>query len=439
MGDRTRWPLAVLLTATALTAAGIGLGPEAAPIALLSLFAVVVWAIWRLARVDRALDRLKQRLETLHPGDPFPSLPPELSPLNQTLRRIWQRYEDTLQTQQARLAQGQAMVRRMGDGLILVASDGRITDLNPMAERLFGVTANQARGRTLAQGVQHHRLVALWRTCQESQSEQRDLFEIPYTGHLVQVIATPLDTSTPPQVMLLIQDLTRVHRLETIRRDFVANLSHELRTPLAALQALTETLQSGALEDPQAARRFLRRMAEEVAALTRLVQDLLDLTRLESGRLSLRLSPQSPQELLAQAAERAALAAQEAGVTLHLQPGEGLPPVLADRQRILQVLANLLDNAIRFTPPGGTITLGATATDHGVQFWVQDTGIGIPAEHLPRIFERFYKVDAARQRRGTGLGLAIAKHIVEAHQGRIGAESRVGQGSRFWFLLPKGV
>lgn len=440
MSRRTRALLASLLLA-GLIALGLTLSGRGLPYAPLAAFLLplvgVGLLLWQAHRLEQGLRRWQRYLDALQP-DEIPPLPDaEMPHLGPALRRALRRSAEAHRAQSARLAQGEAVIRQMSDGILVVTPDGRIGDLNPMAERLFGVTAAQVRGRTLAQGLRHHRVVALWQSCRESRAEQRDLFEIPATKRFVQVVATPLDAEDTPQVLLLLQDLTQVRRLETIRRDFVANLSHELRTPLAALQALAETLQGGALEDTQAARRFLQRILDEVAALNRLVQDLLDLARLESGRLGLQLSPQAPAELLRQAAERAALAAQEAGVTLHIQAPEDLPPVLADRQRILQVLANLLDNAIRFTPPGGSITLGAAATGPVVRFWVQDTGIGIPPEHLPRIFERFYKVDAARQRRGTGLGLAIARHIVEAHQGRIGAESQVGQGSRFWFTLPE--
>lgn len=329
----------------------------------------------------------------------------------------------------------QAVFRQMRDGVLLVDPHGRVVDINPAAGALLDVDPPWARGRTLAQVVRHHRLVALWEGCRREGGEQRETLELPQTQRFVQAIAVPLED---PEVsgLLLLQDLTRLRQLETVRRDFLANLSHELRTPLASLQALAETLQAGALEDPEAARRFLARITQEVASLGRLVEDLMDLTRLESGRVSFRMAPERPCDLLAEAVERARLEAEAAGLELTWEAPEDLPPVLADRDRILQVLANLVNNALRFTPAGGSIRLEAERVDEGVRFWVRDTGIGIPEEHLPRIFERFYKVDAARQKGGTGLGLAIVKHIVEAHGGRVGVESRVGEGSAFWFLLP---
>ncbi|HEY58975.1 MAG TPA: PAS domain-containing protein [Anaerolineae bacterium] len=393
---------------------------------------------WLLRREQKAHRRLQRYLEGLDPEKDLPAYP-ALSGLaadEAVVLRVLRRYHQALRQKQAAYERLEAILRQMRDGLVVVTPEGTVASINPAAARLFAVTSKGALGRSLAQALRHHRLVDLWAACQRTGEEQRETLELPQSGRFVHCIAFPLGPRRPAQVVLLIQDLTRLRHLETVRQDFIANLSHELRTPLAAIQALTDTLQNGALDDPAMAPRFLQRLSEEVAAMSRLVQDLLELSRLESGHLSLELSPQSPREILQLAAERMALAAQEAGVAVRLHAPEGLPPMLADRDRLLQVLTNLLDNALHFTPKGGEITLGASALETGVRFWVQDTGPGIAPEHLPRLFERFYKVDPARQRGGTGLGLAIAKHIVEAHGGQIGVESAVGQGSTFWFTLP---
>ncbi len=391
---------------------------------------LVGWRAYQRARAQRALEAYLRRW---HPAAPPTSVPDGAlaTSLHQALIRAHRAYRRCQETN----ARWEAVFRQMRDGLILVGPQGLVRDVNPAAEGLLDVSAARARGRTLAQVVRHHRLVELWRTSQRESAEQRDTLELPQTGRFVQAIAVPLDDPDAPGLLLL-QDLTRLRQLETVRRDFIANLSHELRTPLAALRALAETLLSGALKDSEAASRFVARIAEEVAALGRLVDDLTDLTRLESGQVSLRLAPESPRALLAEAAERARLEARRAGLSLHWEAPDDLPLVLADRARILQVLANLVNNALRFTPRGGEVHLSAVQEGDVVRFSVHDTGIGIPKEHLPRIFERFYKVDAARQQGGTGLGLAIVKHIVEAHGGQVGVESEVGKGSTFWFTLP---
>ncbi len=404
--------------------------------ALTLLSAALLGLGWVCAHQHRLQTRLRHYLETLDPEAPLPPYSDAPTATEAAVLRALRRLQAALRQQRAQYERLEVILRQMRDGLVVVTPEGTIATLNPAAARLFHLSPEQARGRSLAQALRHHRLVDLWAACRQSGEEQRATLELPQSGRFVQCIAFPLGPEHPAQVVLLVQDLTRLRHLETVRRDFIANLSHELRTPLAALQALTETLQDGALDDPTAARRFLSRMADEVAALSRLVRDLLDLARLEGGHAALQLRPEAPAELLRLAAERATLAAQQAGITLTVEAAPHLPPVLADRARLLQVLANLVDNALRFTPEGGRITLGAAASSQGIRFWVQDTGIGIAPEHLPRLFERFYKVDPARQRRGTGLGLSIAKHIVEAHGGQIGVESTPGQGSTFWFVLP---
>jgi len=227
-----------------------------------------------------------------------------------------------------------------------------------------------------------------------------------------------------------------------VRRDFISNLSHELRTPLASLKALTETLQDGALEDPPAARRFIYQIQTEVDALTQMVTELLELSRIESGRLALEVKPVAPYDLLTSAAQRMNLQADRAGLTLRVDCTDDLPEVNIDLQRLEQVLVNLIHNAVKFTRAGGEIVLLADivptrgAGTGEVRFAVRDTGIGIPEEDVPRIFERFYRVDKSRAGSGTGLGLSIAKHIVEAHGGKIWAESVERQGSTFYFTIP---
>jgi two-component system phosphate regulon sensor histidine kinase PhoR len=311
--------------------------------------------------------------------------------------------------------------------------------LNLAAENLFGIRSEQALGQSFVQVVRHHQLVELWENARETGEEQVAAYEFGPHQVFLQVIAIPFDVTLQGNVLLVLQDLTRLRRLETVRRDFLSNISHELRTPLASLRALVETLLEGGLEDQPAARRFLGQMETEVDSLTQMVQELLELTRIESGRVPLQLENIAPGDLLRSAVERLQLQAERAGLEITLDSPDDLPPVLADPQRLEQVLVNLLHNAIKFTPSGGEIRLAAEIRDNDILFTVADTGVGIPADELPRIFERFYKTDRARSGRGTGLGLAIARHLVQAHGGQIWGESVEGAGSTFYFRIPSGA
>jgi two-component system phosphate regulon sensor histidine kinase PhoR len=236
--------------------------------------------------------------------------------------------------------------------------------------------------------------------------------------------------------LIILQNLTRIHRLETIRRDFISNISHELRTPLASLRAVTETLQDGAIDDPPAARRFLRHIASEVSAMTQLVGELLELSRIESGKAPVKRQATSVTELVCTPVERLFPQAERNGLTLRFELPQELPLVHVDAERVQLVITNLVHNALKFTPAGGEIVVSAVTRGANVLISVQDTGIGIPEDEQARIFERFYKADRARSGGGTGLGLAIAKHIVHVHGGEIWVESQLNSGSTFTFTLP---
>jgi two-component system phosphate regulon sensor histidine kinase PhoR len=227
-----------------------------------------------------------------------------------------------------------------------------------------------------------------------------------------------------------------MRRLETVRRDFITNISHELRTPLASIKALTETLKAGALEDPETGKHFLERMDTEVDALTQMVSELLELTRIESGQVPLKIKPTKPCKIVKRSVKRLREQAERSQLNLDSNCPNDLPEIYADSSRLGQALTNLVHNAIKFTPEGGNVTITARQNVDVIEFSIKDTGIGIPSDDLPRIFERFYKADQARTESGTGLGLAIARHLVEAHSGRIWVESTVGHGSTFYFTIP---
>jgi two-component system phosphate regulon sensor histidine kinase PhoR len=335
----------------------------------------------------------------------------------------------TLNSERSRLA---AVLDQMTDGVLIVDSQGMIQFANPAAKRLFE-TANPIN-RTITEVVRHHQLVQAWRRSGQTKELQSESIEIPTRRQFMQLIVIP-DNNTNGS-LLLVQDLTRVRRLETVRRDFISNISHELRTPLASLKALSETLQNGALSDPEAGPRFLEQMVTEVDALTQMTQELLDLSRIESGQVELNLASISPKGLLISASERMKLQVERAGLSMRVECPDDLPNLRADQARLEQVLVNLIHNAVKFTRPGGGITLLAEPVNGGVRFGVKDTGIGIPSEDVERIFERFYRVDKSRAGSGTGLGLSIARHIVESHRGRIWVDSTEGQGSTFYFTIP---
>lgn len=402
------------------------------------LLALVIVLSWRHLRLRRQLRNYARTLRRIAAGertlDALPVDMPGLSDLSNAVRSLVMGLQAQLENVEARRAELSAVLERMTDGVLISGEGGRIQLANPAAETLF--ETRPAVGKTVVEVVRHHQLIDAWRRAQTTGQEQSVAIEIPTRKRFLQMFVLP--DRQKGICLLLVQDLTHLRRLETVRRDFISNVSHELRTPLASLKALTETLRDGALEDPEAARRFLARIETEVDALSQMATELLELTRIESGQAPLNLKSVAPQQLLETAADRMRTQAERAGLTLEVHVGQHLPMVRADASRLEQVLVNLIHNAIKFTPSGGRVSLSAQHEGAFVRFSVQDTGVGISAEDLPRVFERFYKSDRARSGGGTGLGLSIAKHIVEAHGGRIWAESVEGQGSTFYFNIPVG-
>jgi two-component system phosphate regulon sensor histidine kinase PhoR len=328
-----------------------------------------------------------------------------------------------------------AVLDNMADGVIITDGEGRVRLINRAATGILATEEAAALGRPFAQVARDHRLIDLWQQCCGQNAEQFASVEAGRQGLFLQAIATPLRDVGPQASLVILQDLTRIRRLETVRRDFISNISHELRTPLASLQALVDTLRDGALDDPPATRRFLDRIETEAQSLSQMVQELLELSRIESGQVPMRLIPTPVADVVFPPVERLRSQAERAGLSIIMNLPSDLPPVLADAERAQQVITNLVHNAIKFTPARGTVTISAEPVDEEVVISVCDTGVGIPSEDLPRIFERFYKADRARSGGGTGLGLSIARHIVQAHGGRIWAESVEGEGSNFHVSL----
>lgn len=338
-----------------------------------------------------------------------------------------------LRREQARLS---AVLTHMNDGILIVDSEGKVELINPAAQEIFKISEEEAIEKSLIEVVRHHQIVELWSRAVSANEQQVTTIETSPVRMYLQAIVTPLGTALPGSTLMVFQDLTRMKHLEMVRRDFVSNVSHELRTPLASLKLLTETLMEGALEEPAEARKFLDKIDAEIDNLTQMVHELLELSRIESGRVPLHKHPITPCDLVGPAVERMEIQAARAGLTLTWACPSDLPRVSADPERMEQVMVNLLHNAIKFTPPGGKIDVSAHQEKGCVVFVVRDTGIGIPAADLERIFERFYKADPSRSGGGTGLGLSIARHLVEGHGGKIWAESQPGNGSSFFFSLP---
>jgi two-component system phosphate regulon sensor histidine kinase PhoR len=331
-----------------------------------------------------------------------------------------------------------AVLENMADGVLITDQMGLVRLINPAAARILEVDEGESIGRSFAEVARHHQLIALWQQGCSHATEQVTAVEMNRQEIFIQMIVTPLEPGDSRNCMVILQDLTRIHRLETVRRDFVSNISHELRTPIASLKALVETLRVAALDDPPAAQRFLDRAEEEVDALTQLVQELLELSRIESGKVPLRLTATAVEEVVLLPVERLRAQAERNNLTLNMDIPLDLPLVLADASRIQQVIGNLVHNAVKFTPEGGTVEVRARLDEEGtaVELSVIDTGVGIPTADLSRIFERFYKADRARSGGGTGLGLAISRHLVKAHGGQLEVKSKEGKGSTFYFSLP---
>jgi two-component system phosphate regulon sensor histidine kinase PhoR len=332
-----------------------------------------------------------------------------------------------------------AILGSMVEGVAVVAGDERILYCNWAFEQILELPQGSSQGRTLVEALRQADLVALVRKALAGAEELTGEVEVGTVRRRnFSVTAAPVRAAGANGAVLVLHDITELRRLERVRRDFIANVSHEFKTPLTAIQGFGETLLNGALDDRANRERFVEIICEHARRLARLTDDLLKLSRIEAGRLELELRPIRVEALVNSCIETARLNAKSRGLEIFVDLQENVPAVRGDGAQLGEVLQNLVDNALQYTPSGGKIEVKARSNGHDVVFTVSDTGIGIPESDLERIFERFYRVDAARSREagGTGLGLAIARHIVEAHGGRIWVESAIGQGSRFHFSIP---
>jgi len=326
----------------------------------------------------------------------------------------------------------ETLLNSMQEAVIAVAQDGRVLWANQRMERLL--PSGVRLGAPLVQSVRDPEILR----SVESVLEHRDATEARaakiFSGRIFDVTAAPMPGGGAVAVL---HDQTEIERVEKTRRDFIANVSHELRTPLTSIQGYSETL----LEHnnvPEHVRDFIEIIRKNATRMARLTEDLLVLARVESGEQNFDFQLTTPRELLDDAVQTFQEVAASRGIELSIM-NTASSPVSVDRDAIHQVFSNLIDNALKYGDAGNKILVGACETEEGVQFYVRDFGGGIPSEHLPRLFERFYRVDKARSREsgGTGLGLAIVKHVVRAHGGAIKAESELNHGSTFYFTLPR--
>jgi two-component system phosphate regulon sensor histidine kinase PhoR len=325
----------------------------------------------------------------------------------------------------------ETLLNSMEDAVIAVGPDNRVQWANQSMDAL--VPQGTRLGSPVVETVRDPDFLRAIRGANQNHSVLTARATSILPGRSFEVTAAPLPAGGAVAVL---RDLTETERVEKTRRDFIANVSHELRTPLTSIQGYAETLLDGSPENSHS-REFLDIIRKNAGRMSRLTEDLLTLARVESGEHRFDVQAVTPGELLHEAVESFEKLARSQGVELRVEDSSA-DPVSADREAVHQVFSNLIDNALKYASAGGHLVLGARPVERGVEFYVRDFGVGIPSEHLPRLFERFYRVDKARSREsgGTGLGLAIAKHIVLAHDGTLRAESELNHGSTFLFTLP---
>lgn len=321
------------------------------------------------------------------------------------------------------------------DAVVAVDADSNITFANAAVLGLLGRAPDEIVGNPFVFIMPDPAAIEGLRGSRERGESSSHVIERP-NRRFLRAIITPIVGGGAWSSLVVFHDLTDVKRVEEVRRDFVANVSHELRTPLAAIKSVIETLDGGAMDDKAVAHDFLGRADAEVDRLVQMVEELLELSRIESGEMPVSHERVDVAAVIESAADRMRAPAERAGLTLGVSVQSDLPGTTGDRVSLERAIVNLVHNAIKFTPEGGRIEIAGRPDRGGVTIEVSDTGVGIEPADLPRVFERFFKVDRARRAGGTGLGLALVKHTAEAHGGRVEAESRLGEGSRFRMWLP---
>ena len=408
-------------------------------------------AAWGLLRCLRAIRELERGLVALGEGRPIRPIrhrvPGPLGTLARTFEAVAPPIRDRLGRLERDVEQLRVVLGGMAEGVIAIDSRRRLLFANQSADQLFGL-GPQAVGRLVPELIRSPQIQAAVDSTLAGPESYRGEIILPGREVLPRSIARVLAVhgsilpgSSPSGAVLVFHDVTELRRLERMRQDFVANVSHELKTPLASIKAYTETLLDWALHDEAVNVRFLNRIEEQADRLNQLILDLLSLARLESGHEVFHHGPLAVSAVVESCIETHRGRTEAKGLTLSLDlgPVEESTLVVADEEAVHQILDNLIDNAIKYTPEGGWVRVDCGISDEAVSLDVADSGIGIPRDDLPRVFERFYRVDKARSREmgGTGLGLSIVKHLIQSIGGEIGVDSRIGEGTRFTVKLPR--
>ncbi|MDD5347652.1 MAG: ATP-binding protein, partial [Candidatus Omnitrophica bacterium] len=363
----------------------------------------------------------------------------EIGSLAGTLNQMAQDIEEKIRHLQFQNQQLRSVFESMVEGMILVDKEQMVLSVNSTVEKIFGVARQEAEGRLFLEAIRNADIAEVVNlVLARGEAVSRELSIVWPVKKTFQINAAPIfETGAVAGCLLVVHDITEIRRLETIRSDFVANVSHELKTPLTSIKGFVETLAEGALEDKANARHFLSIIQEHADRLNNLINDLLDLSYLESKEIVVAKEELSLKNLIDRVVSGFQSQARKKTVQVYNEVSDKVR-VRADRAKLEQVLTNLVDNAIKFNKEKGSIRILSSQDAAGVRVAIEDTGLGIPAKDIPRIFERFYRVDKARSRElgGTGLGLSIVKHIVELHAGSVGVESTEGLGATFWFILP---
>jgi two-component system phosphate regulon sensor histidine kinase PhoR len=329
-----------------------------------------------------------------------------------------------------------AIAKEMRSGVVVLNRDKKIRYANPFFEESFALDG-ELKGKSLDEFISSKRLLLAVDAFASTSEVPAAQIEIVERERVFNVRMVPTKEGETVNLLLFVSDVTEEKLLESIKKDFVANVSHELRTPLASIKGYSETLLDGGLDDRKTLEDFLRIIDKHATRMSRLIDDLLILSRLESHQIQMVAEPLDISELASSIVEGFSKQAKDKGIELTLSASDDMPQMAGDRDRIEQVMTNLLDNAIKYTPADGKVDVSLFVDDGEIRLDVRDTGLGIPEEDISRIFERFYRVDKARSRElgGTGLGLAIVKHIVQGLGGRVWVESKLGGGSTFSFAL----
>ena len=405
--------------------------------ALLIAAGASIWMSRRLERIVEVAARIERGdLHARVNDKPMDEIGRVAAAIDKTAQQV-ERSFDAVRSSQRQL---ETLLNSMEDAVIAVSADGLVRWANHKMDQLAPQRARL--NAAVVETIRDPDFLAAVNAATNTKDVKTARATSIVPGRAFDVTAAPLPDGG---VVAVLRDLTETERVEKTRRDFIANVSHELRTPLTSIQGYSETLLDTIPENPGSTREFLEIIRKNTIRMSRLTEDLLTLARVESGETRFETEPVPPVELLHDAEESFREIARGQGVDLQIMDShngsgsvESLPLVLADREAIHQVFSNLIDNAMKYGRRGGRVELGARAAQRGIEFYVKDFGAGISSEHLPRLFERFYRVDKARSREsgGTGLGLAIAKHIMRAHGGAIRAESELNHGSTFVFTLP---